>query len=340
MKKINKSKKYVKIFKNLKYLLFVGIIYLSFDTTYGYLLSKKADEENIIYLRLALSESNHHFESNYEPKMFLNKAITFLSNIDLNKPTSILRFNNTINANGNKPAEVLPATHTDDYNLDEQEKITEFIKDPNPSNVTKPKVYIYNSHQLENYNAKDLELYNITPNVMMASYLLKEKLNDLGIGTIVNEFNLSEFIKANGWNHADSYKASRIFILDAKSNYSSLEYYIDIHRDAIKKDSGTIKIGGKNYAKILFVVGLENKSYEKNLNLANTLSEKTNKIYPGLSRGVIKKQGAGVNGVYNQDISPSSMLIEIGGYENTIEEVMCTVEALSKILYEYIEGAQ
>ena len=63
-----------------------------------------------------------------------------------------------------------------------------------------------------------------------------------------------------------------------------------------------------------------------------------NNKYPGLSRGVIKKQGAGVNGVYNQDISPKSMLIEIGGYENTFEEVMCTVEALSKILYEYIKG--
>lgn len=340
MKKINKSKKYARIFKILKCLLFVGLIYLSFDTTYGYLLSKKTDKENTIYLRLALSESNHYFESNYEPKMFLNKAITFLSNIDLNKPTSILRFNNTVNASDNKPIEVLPVTHTDDYDLDKQEKITEFIKDPNPSKVNKPKVYIYNSHQLENYNAKDLELYNITPNVMMASYLLKEKLNDLGVGAIVNEFNLAEFIKANGWNHADSYKASRIFILDAKSNYSSLEYYIDIHRDAVNKDASTIKIGNKNYAKVLFVVGLENKNYEKNLSLANTLNEKINKSYPGLSRGVIKKQGAGVNGVYNQDISPSSMLIEVGAYENTIDEVMCTVEALSKILYEYIKGAE
>ena len=169
-------------------------------------------------------------------------------------------------------------------------------------------------------------------------YMLKEKLNALGIQTIVNEFNLAEFIRINNWGHADSYKASRIFILDAKSQYSTLKYFIDIHRDSIKKDAGTIKIQGKNYAKTLFVVGQENPSYEQNLALANNLSNKINNKYPNLNRGVIKKQGAGVNGVYNQDISPNSMLIEIGGYQNNFEEVMNTVNALADILYEYIKG--
>jgi stage II sporulation protein P len=191
---------------------------------------------------------------------------------------------------------------------------------------------------LENYNAKNLEIYNITPNVMMASYMLKEKLNDLGVQTVVNESNLAEFMRINSWDHAASYKASRIFILDAKNKYDTLEYYIDIHRDAIKKSEGTKVINGKSYARTLFVVGLDNPNYEPNLTLATTLNKKINDKYPGLSRGVIKKQGEGVDGVYNQDISPKSMLIEIGGYESTIEEVMCTVEAISKVLYEYIGG--
>ena len=63
-----------------------------------------------------------------------------------------------------------------------------------------------------------------------------------------------------------------------------------------------------------------------------------NKYYPGLSRGIYKKEGAGVNGIYNQDISPNSILIEVGGASNNIDEVLNTTEAISNILYYYIKG--
>jgi len=323
------------VFK-FRYILFLLIIYLSFDTTYAYLLDKKTNLESDTYIKMILTNTNHHFTTDYKPSEIVSETVSLLTNINLNEPSSLLNIN--IENKETKTVAGLDTSHADNYNPDEQEKITEYIKDPNPTTVNKPRIYIYNSHQLENYNAKNLEIYNITPNVMMASYMLKENLNDLGIATIVNESNLTEFIRINNWSHADSYKASRIFILDAKGKYETLEYYIDIHRDAIKKAAATKEINGKNYAKTLFVVGLENPNYEANLALANALHKKINESYPGLSRGVIKKEGKGVDGVYNQDISPRSMLIEVGGYENTIEEVMATVEALSKVLYDYIEA--
>jgi stage II sporulation protein P len=304
---------------------------------YGYLLDKKTSIDNEAYIKWILSDGNHHLKTDYQPKKLFSKAVALLSDIDLTKPTSLLGINK-VDSNTKSVIGFNNDTHVDNYDPNEQEKVTDYIKDPNPVVVTKPRIYIYNSHQLENYNAKNLEIYNITPNVMMASYMLKEKLNDLGLQTVVNDFNLAEFIRINNWGHADSYKASRLFILNAKSKYDTLEYYIDIHRDAIKKTEGTKKIRGKDYARTLFVVGLENPNYEQNLALANALHKKINEKYPGLSRGVIKKQGQGVDGVYNQDISSKSMLIEIGGYENTIEEVMCTTEALSQILYDYIGG--
>ena len=62
-----------------------------------------------------------------------------------------------------------------------------------------------------------------------------------------------------------------------------------------------------------------------------------NEKYPGLSRGIYKKKGAGVNGVYNQDFSPKTILIEVGGQDNTIDEVFNTCEAISTILTEYIK---
>lgn len=336
MSKNFRAKKIRHHFIKLRYLLFIGIIYLSFDTTYAYLLDRKTKIDNDMYLKMFLSSTNNHFKTDYQPKRLLNEVVLLISNIDVTNPSNLL----SININNDT---VVPVTgnydaHTDDYDPNAQEKITKYIKDPNPTTINKPIIYIYNSHQLENYSATNLEIYNITPNVMMASYMLKEKLNDLGIGTIVNESNLAEFIRINNWSHKDSYKASRIFILDAKNKYDTLEYYIDIHRDAINKKESTVKIGGKTYAKTLFVVGLENSNYVKNLELVTTLNAKINELYPGLSRGILKKEGKGVDGVYNQDISPRCILIEIGGYESTFEEVMMSVDAIAKVLYAHIKG--
>ena len=107
----------------------------------------------------------------------------------------------------------IETVYTDEYNPEEMESV--HIKDPNPTVINKPKVYIYNSHQLENYSSANYEAYNITPNVMMASYLLREKLNDLGINTIVEESDITEFIRINNWNYNYSYMASRYYIEDA-----------------------------------------------------------------------------------------------------------------------------
>ena len=44
----------------------------------------------------------------------------------------------------------------------------------------------------------------------------------------------------------------------------------------------------------------------------------------------------GVDGIYNQDISKNTILIEIGGVDNNITEVFNTLEVLSKAICELI----
>ena len=121
------------------------------------------------------------------------------------------------------------------------------------------------------------------------------------------------------------------------NKYNSLKYFIDIHRDSVEKNITTTNINGKNYAKILFVVGLEHNNYKENLSTAEKINTIANKYYPGLSRGIYKKEGPGVDGIYNQDISSNSILIEVGGKDNNIDEVLNTTEAISNILYYYIK---
>ena len=89
--------------------------------------------------------------------------------------------------------------------------------------------------------------------------------------------------------------------------------------------------------KVLFVVGLDHDNYEPNLALAENLRKRIEEYNKNLFRGIMKKSGTGVNGIYNQDFSPNTMLIEVGGQYNNISEVNNTLKVLAPILKEFIE---
>ena len=309
MKKIRLKKKFY--FRNM-ILLFVCII--SFIISYNIKLYS-SNEEFIMNL---LNDSNYY--KKYEDKNIIKKINNYIYNVNLNEPVTLLE--NMFNYES-----------TSEYYPEVLETITKHINDPTNDVIDNPIVYIYNSHQLENYDSSNYEPYNITPNVMMASYLLKEKLNNYNIPTIVEEGNINEFIKINNWDYNYSYIASRYFIEEAKRKYPSIKYFIDIHRDSVTKEYSTAIINDISYAKVLFVVGLDHDNYKGNLDFANNVN---NRLINGISKGIIKKSGPNVNGIYNQDISSNALLIEVGGYQNKIDEVYNTIDVLANTLKEVI----
>lgn len=309
MKKIRLKKKFY--FRNM-ILLFVCII--SFIISYNIKLYS-SNEEFIMNL---LNDSNYY--KKYEDKNIIKKINNYLYNVNLNEPVTLLE--NMFNYES-----------TSEYYPEVLETITKHINDPTNDVIDNPIVYIYNSHQLENYDSSNYEPYNITPNVMMASYLLKEKLNNYNIPTIVEEGNINEFIKINNWDYNYSYIASRYFIEEAKRKYPSIKYFIDLHRDSVIKEYSTAIINDISYAKVLFVVGLDHDNYKGNLDFANNVN---NRLINGISKGIIKKSGPNVNGIYNQDISSNALLIEVGGYQNKIDEVYNTIDVLANTLKEVI----
>lgn len=213
--------------------------------------------------------------------------------------------------------------------------INSTIDDNEKENNSDPYVYIFNSHQSENYRSNLSEDFNINNTVYLASHILKEYLEDLGISVVVEENSIVDVLNTNGWKYASSYKASRILLEQAILDYPSLCFFIDLHRDSASYEATTVELEGKKYAKIMFVVGKEHDGYEKNLELANALNEKIKAISPSLSRGVLQKEGKGVNGIYNQDFSPNTILIEVGGQYNYVEEVNNILKLFADILYEY-----
>ena len=101
-------------------------------------------------------------------------------------------------------------------------------------------------------------------------------------------------------------------------------------------DSQSITIDGKSYARVMFLVGLEHDNYNANLKVATDINNLIKAKYPSLTRGIYKKSGPGVNGIYNQDFNSNCILIELGGQYNTMLEVSNTIDILAKILYDYI----
>ena len=319
LKKKNKKKKY--------YLLFLILIYFSsFFFTVKMHCSNKNQTKFIRYLL----ENNSNYINNKEDKRIVTKVVSYIANVNLKKPTTLINNNYKVdkpkeNSAADQNIDILPASN--------------HIKDPYPEkNINEPIVYLYNTHQGEEYALSNNEIYNIKPTVMTLSYILREKLNKNEIATIVEENDVLEVLRVNNWNYASSYKVTRMMLDSAKQNNNSLRYFIDLHRDSVNKKISTITIDNINYAKVLFIVGLENPNYESNLSLTEKLNNMINNKYPNLSRGIYKKKGKGVNGVYNQDFDPNTILIEVGGSENTIDEVYNTAEVIAQILTEYIRN--
>ncbi len=200
----------------------------------------------------------------------------------------------------------------------------------------KPKVYIYNTHPSEEYKVSNLLEFSIEPTVIMNDYILKGLFDKEGVLTVVEQTSVRDILNNNHWNYASSYRASRILLEQSIITYPSLKYFIDVHRDSVSRDNTTIQIEDKMYARILFIVGLENPTYQENLSFTEIIHNKINEKYPNLSKGIYQKSGPGVNGVYNQDFNNNTILIEVGGYENTTEEVLNTLIAFSECFLEVI----
>lgn len=201
---------------------------------------------------------------------------------------------------------------------------------------TLPLIYIYNSHQTEEYAPSSFLEYNVNPTVMIADYILEETFNQKNYQTLVEESSIKAILNNNSWKYSYSYKASRLLLEQRKIENPTLKYFIDVHRDSLSKEKTTIEINNKLYAKTIFLIGLENPNYQENLSFTTELNDCLNNKYPNLSKGIYKKGGAGVNGIYNQDFSPYTILIEIGGYENTTTEVLNSTLAFSECFLEVI----
>lgn len=173
--------------------------------------------------------------------------------------------------------------------------------DLNNNDALNPYIYIYNSEPLNAYKDE----FNIKPNVMMTSYILTMKLNELGISTIRESTNINDFSMLNNMNNVDT--------INVLSDYDSTKYYINIDRSDYGRD---IYINGKLYSVINFYVNKDNVDLVKKINL------NLNSNYNGISK------------IYLSD--NDDFKIEIGNKNSNMNNIVNSVDALSKSIYEVI----
>lgn len=315
-----KNKKNRNIFVIIKTTFLIFLVMLSFVITVKGLNKINLEVDDLFLISLIDSSNNLKGEG------FSSDIIDYVIKLDFFDPTILLKTNYKGLVKVERPVvnEIVPV-------------IKEENSTNNDNSSKAPLVYIYNTHQTEEYDSSNLAIYNIKPTVMTASYMLQDNLKKHNILSIVEERSINSILHANNWNYASSYVVSKSLMADAKKKNSSLTYFVDLHRDSVSKDITTVTIGNKKYAKVMFLLGLENKNYKESESVIKRLNEIITSKYPGISRGIYKKGGPGVNGVYNQDFSSRCILIEVGGVGNMLEEVSNTIDAITDMLITYIK---
>lgn len=245
------------------------------------------------------------------------------------------------------PMEVMMAEReASQESLDNPKEISEENLMPPVTTNGKKVVHIIHTHSRESFlpELKDTNVANQafhqSVNITLVGERLGRELEKRGIGVDVDKSDIGAMLSNRGWVYGQSYDASREIVKEAISSNKDLQFFFDLHRDAQPRDITTVTINGEEYARTLFIVGENNKNYEKNLQLATKLHEKLDEKYPGLSRAVILKPAVGGNGRYNQDLSQNSILVEFGGVENTLEETYRSAEAFADVFSEFYWNAQ
>ena len=216
------------------------------------------------------------------------------------------------------------------YDLSEEMRISiesinaEILNETPQKTKEKKKVLIYHTHTDEAYLKGDKDYVETSVgrtlderySVVSVGNSLKTALEGYGFTVIHDKTNNVR----KGFNKAyeTSYETIEPYI-------GKVDVFIDMHRDAYMGQSkNTVTKDGVEYARLCFVVAKgENYTYkpnwEDNYKLAQTLTNKLNEICPEICKDIIFK-----NTRFNQHVSKSCLLIEMGNEQNTVEEVRAT----------------
>ncbi len=213
---------------------------------------------------------------------------------------------------------------------------------------TGPLVLILHTHTSESYLPAGTDYLTSAPgdvtytqdpeqNVLAVGKALCESLNQNGISAVhCTVFHDDPTL-------AGSYDRSAATVQSYLLAYPTIEYVIDLHRDAVMTAEGelvraAVGEGEAAVAQVMAVVGsdgngTEHPDWQTNLALALQLREKLNANEQNVSRPVSLK-----NASFHQELSAHAILLEIGTAGNSVEEAKRAAVLVGEALAELISN--
>lgn len=213
----------------------------------------------------------------------------------------------------------------------------------------KPSVLIYHTHTSESYVTLDVGWYpssftsrssDCGQNMVRVGEAIVAELEKAGFNVIHDKT-----IYDTSYNGA--YQRSRAQVELYLELYPSIAITLDVHRDALTTNNEqtiikpVAEVNGKKAAQIMLIAGREGNTitsfpdWENNLKFAVQIQNKMNELYPDVMRPLFHCYR-----MYNMDLTPNSLLVEVGTHGNTLEEAVYSGTlfgiALSEMLTEYV----
>ena len=139
---------------------------------------------------------------------------------------------------------------------------------------------------------------------------------------VVHDTTLFDYPAYNG-----AYDRSQAAVKNWLEQYPTIKVVLDVHRDALVGSEGEIykmvsQEAGQKVAQVMLVIGsngggAEHPRWKDNLAFALRLQKELVRGYSSLARPIVLR-----NSRYNQQLSPGSILVEVGGHGNSLSEAI------------------
>lgn len=197
------------------------------------------------------------------------------------------------------------------------------------------RILIYNSHNCEAYSPGEASKKDPSNNITAVTTELANQLQSYGF-TVIYDKTKHDTV------YNDAYYVSRQTVKNYLNKYGegAFDLIIDMHRDSgPDKKYVSDNINGEPIAKIMFVPTTANPRYPKQLEKMEGIISIAKQKYPQLFRGkaIFDAYTTGIT-YYNQDLTDSSVLIEVGATTNTLEEAKNSMKYLAEVIKTYFSG--
>ena len=209
-----------------------------------------------------------------------------------------------------------------------------------------PQILIIHTHGSEAYTMDGSDRYvesdpyrttDCNQNIVRVGDGMAEVFRQAGFG-VLHDTNLYDYPV-----YEDSYDRSRAALKRWLEQYPTIKVVLDVHRDALVSKEGApykfiTEYEGEQVAQVMLVMGsndggAEHPNWRDNLALAVQLQMRLAQKYQNLARPITLRSSR-----FNQDLSSGSLLVEVGGHGNTLQEAIAGGKLFAREMAELLQA--